>query len=431
MKHSQTISVISEYKKLGLDFVQLLEDSILLGQLLTEADNYEKEKQKELEATQFCYNLNPNAEYKKFYDEISIQYLKARYRVKMLQLVQLLSQKYDTIDKCIEKREKLLELVGFRKKTISKIIDVRMLFDPFDRVRIKEQLDVITPFVDNSRVINRIRKEISDLNFRTEEMLRENDNYLITLSNTKELVGNRVRFSDIDIYPVMNDFDDILVRKKVEPNQVVAVRDVSIKLNMSIVIQKVNGVIVRVNKMMNQVGAKKENASSTMLTPELVIVPTISKESTGVVDDFDEKRDLIFMDRIEDISSGIDEAEQTDDEQIIDDVVDGVTEDSKISVEEIDSNLFETILPFSQPIMFSDRMDEDDMELSQSFESSETSDSSEIIDFPSLENSSFTMNAEEEDSNDFWPSQVYSDEQIGEILSLNDVGDTKVRRKAA
>ena len=363
---SQTISVISEYKKLGLDFVQLLEDSILLGQLLTEADNYEKEKQKELEATQFCYNLNPNAEYKKFYDEVSIQYLKAKYRVKMLKLIQLLSQKHDTVDKCIEKREKLLELVDFRKKTVSKIMDVRMLFDPFDRVRIKEQLDVITPFVDNSRIINRIRKEISDLNFRTEEMLRENNNYLITLSNTKELIENRVRFSDIDISPVMDDFKDILVSRQPEPNQVVSVRDVSPKLNMSIVVQKANGVIGRVNMMMNRTVVKKVKTSSSVLNPELIIVPAVSKDSTSITDKVDDNRNLFFMDKIEDISSDLDEVEQIDEKEIIDDGVDIVAEDSKINVDEIDTNLFETISPFSEPIMFSDRMD-DDIDLSQSF----------------------------------------------------------------
>lgn len=419
--NSQTISVISEYKKIGLDFEQLLVDKELLEKSLSEAEVVEKEKQKELEATQFCFNLNPNSEYKKFLDDVSIQFLKARYKVRMLKLIQLLSQKYDSIDKCVEKREKLLDIIKFRKKVVQELFGLRILFDPFDRVKIREQLEVISPFVDNSRTISKIRKEIGDLTSRTEEMMRENSNYLITLGNTKELIESKVSFSDIDISPIVDDFEEELMVKKVEPNQVVSVRAISDKLNMSIVMQKANGVIGRVNKLMNRsVFKKEENSSSSTLVPDLVIVPTTSELNAPVFDDvMDIESEIggeIDFDTPLDLFGSLDVKE---DDMEIEPLV--IPEVQKSPVEEIDSDLFETVSPFVEPIMFSDRSD--DAELSESsnvinFPMLEKDDL-DIDLFPALEDNNISQISEEEESDEFWPSQTYSDEQIGKILSLN------------
>ena len=151
-----------------------------------------------------------------------------------------------------------------------------------------------------------------------------------------------------------------------------------------------------------------------------MIVPTTSELNAPVFDDvMDIEPELgveIDFDTPLDSFGSLDVKE---DDMVIEPLV--IPEVQKSPVEEIDSDLFETVSPFVEPIMFSDRSD--DAELSESsnvinFPMLEKDDL-DIDLFPALEDNNISQISEEEESDEFWPSQTYSDEQIGKILSLN------------
>ena len=118
------------------------------------------------------------------------------------------------------KRETLLSLIEERKKCL-KLLEVHFSIDPFDRTKAKEQLSAIMSMTDGSKTINNIRKKISDLTTRVEEMSNQNNSYLILLNDTKSLIESKTSINDIDITDVQLPIEEIPKKKDVAKNQLV------------------------------------------------------------------------------------------------------------------------------------------------------------------------------------------------------------------
>lgn len=112
------VSVITEYKGLGLDFVNLLKDEKQLEELLSKAKADRTEANEKLNAAQLCYNNAPSSESKQILDEIRIDGLKIKYRLTMLKILKLLSKNCDNYDDFKEKRENILDLIKYRSEIL-------------------------------------------------------------------------------------------------------------------------------------------------------------------------------------------------------------------------------------------------------------------------------------------------------------------------
>lgn len=398
----QYTSVTSEYEKIGLDFKRLLSDSESLNDLLSEVQKEYNEMLEKVKAAELCYNNMLTSESRQVLEEINLEFLRVRYKLVMLKIVNLLSQDCNNYELFVEKRKNLLDLIKYRASYIESL-GIKNTIDPFGRTKVTEQLDSTLSVADNTKVINNLRKEIGQLGSWTEEMLSQNNNYLITLSDTKNLIESKVGLNDIDIGSVVS-FDDILVKQEIASNQVLSVKSTSSKFNMSIVKQKTASVIKRVNQMVNKEVPvitsvdEIEKHEDSEIVPELVIVPSDSMDKVeGLTNDsnlmFEENNDVSFVlespleivsdtkteskdSKIDDVDNvvvpefqiiGSDEiekemvvAEKADDISMVsDDDTDLVNDDSGMNVTKpIEFDLFETVTPFESPELFSDKVED-------------------------------------------------------------------------
>ena len=327
----QYVSVVLEYDKLGYDFNQLLEDSQNLNELLSVVNNEKIEVEEKLKTAEICFNSIPNSESKQILDEINKEYVKIRYRLSMLKILELLSKNYDDYDLFKEKREKILDLIKYRM-TCTEKLGIRVSIDPFSRTKVMEQLDMVISMTDNSKNINKIKKDIASLSERVEDMISQNDIYMSQINTIEDLIVNNTSISDIDISSVSLDIEDYFEEKTILDNQVVNVKSVPLQFYLDRARQKSIGVAKRVNEMINNVSLKEEEE---ILSPELVIV----SQPVVIQDEVKEEEEII--------SSNENEEDSFEKEEKEDDVFNSVN----------DSDIFMTVEPFVEMPLFAERVD--------------------------------------------------------------------------
>lgn len=430
-------SVVLEYQKLGIDFRKLLENKEEVNNLLEVSKKENDEMEDKLKTAEICYNSAPSKSSKQVYDEIMLEYLNFKYRLTMLKILELLISNCNSYDKFREKREKLLDLIKYRVSCLMKL-DVKFSVDPFDRVRISEQFDMMGSFVDNSNKVNKIKREIVQVSERVDEMENQNNEYMIQLNNTEELVLSKISINDIDISDINFDVIDYFEEEPVVlDNQVVDVRDIAEKFYLDRARQKANLVVVRVNDMHNQPLIDKKDIREEV-APKLVIVPKpvvleTEKNDESLVESFnDVEQELVepVFDSDDDVLTVSDEDE--DDLDISDDI--GFTT--------YDSDIFETVVPFESTPMFVDRTDDslekDEVEISDSLSTEELEEISNKKDSDlelyygfSEEDAmpdAFWVTQDDEVDNEVSDFELSFDEQINALLNNDNIEDNKVKK---
>lgn len=399
------ISVITEYDKIGYDFKELLVDIEKLEVELNLVTAKKDTAGEKLKTAEICYNAMPSLDSKSIYDEINKEYLQEKYKFIMLKIVQLLSKSYDNFELVINKRNDLIDLIKGRKKCLD-VLGVYISFDPFSVDKVMEQLNDISKKDNNSKIINNLLKSIAELSERIESMEYQTDEYLLGINEVSDIVVSNVGISDIDISSVVLDFDVVEEKKEVLANQVVLVKEITDKFNMSIVGQKARSVIKRVCEMINTI-KQEEKEDDVVVAPELVIVssPVIKVEDELTVETAE--ADLIDEVQVPSVDEKV-----VSEENSVDDVV---TEKTSL--------IFETMDPFVETPLF--------LEKSEDFDGRLIEDEKKVL-----------SNVDEEVMPDaFWVTQgngikkleddviLSFDEQIDALLSSDD--STKIRKKIA
>jgi len=298
------VSVLSEYKKLGYDFKDLLGDSDKVKELLRDVYDEMKDSNDKLKAAELCYDRIPNLDSKAVLDEITLENTKVKYKLTMVKILELLCSDIDNYDMFLKKRRDLFDLIKYRLDYIKKL-GVSVSIDPFGRTKVFEQIKVVEVISDNSKNIHKIRKSINELNGRLEEMISIRDSEKEEINNVSDIIIERVdtevivdedvSMNDIVSDNVIEDLSDDVkkdeeivfesVRKNIDvlDNQVVNVRDSNDKLKMDIISQKTGHVIKRVNEMVNKVPVTG-NTRSEDVVPELIIEQVDVKDDTIVED---------------------------------------------------------------------------------------------------------------------------------------------------
>ena len=337
----QYTSILSEYSGLGFDANELLNDSKLLEKCLSEYNKRRVELSESVKAAEICYNSLLTVDSKQVLNEIKNEDILIKYKLTILKILKILSKNCNEYEEFIDKREKIIDLIKYRLVCMNEL-GIKMSIDPFDRIKLKEQLEEILSIANNSKTISKLMKKISDLNSRTEEMVAKNSEYLKSLSEIEDLLINKMSFGDVDITTLDEyNFEDMLMKREVVDNQVVSVKDVSSKFNMNVVNQKTTSVIKRVNQMMVKKNIIQKKEKSSTFTPELVIVP--KKED---VLDSNLFIDEVIGTKVESIPEAIFEEKQFSKPIEV------------VDITNIDNDMFETIVPFEEPILFMDRTDE-------------------------------------------------------------------------
>ena len=320
----QYTSVLTEYDKLGFDVCELLQNQQLLDQFLTEYNKKRTEVGESVKAAEVCYNSLLTNDSKQVLIDTKKEYLLIKYKLTMLKIVKKVSIICNVYEQFIVKREQLVDLIKYRLNCLNEL-NVKMSIDPFSRIKIQEQLDMVSTFSNNSKVISRLMKQISELNSRTEDMVVTNKRYLSSLTVTDSLLENRLSFGDIDVSVTDEfNFEDMLTKKEIADNQIINIRDVSSIFKIKVVRKKTSSVIKRVIQMLNKENRQSKSKIDDSHVPKLVIVPK-KQEMKDVTDIVSEK---------------------TNTNQVID-------------IFNIDDSMFETIEPFQKTSFFENKIDED------------------------------------------------------------------------
>lgn len=371
----ESFDIISEYSKLGYDVVSLLDNPTELDSKYRNINAQSAEISEKYEAAKLCYNNLFNSDSKNIISEIEKEFYLSKYKYIMLKILKLLVNDVDNYDLAKVKRENFIELINNRDVCLKKL-GINNPLNIISIVDIDDQLKEISGLSSTVKNIHSIRKKISELSNRTEDMINENNNYLISLNDTKELIISKVSFNDFDITSLDDIIEDEARSKEVIlDNQVVEVKSISSSFKLILSKQKAYGVIERIcNMNLKKVGPSYQSANANIeVVPELVIGPMedvvndsnddlmvndtvteimeekleedlLTQEPASLLDSVDDELPLeseteevseIFLDNSNDINT---------------DVV--VHNDAKI-----DSSIFETTVPFSEPIMFADRTD--------------------------------------------------------------------------
>ena len=270
----ESYDIIFEYSKLGYDAVRLLDNPLELDNKYRNIDIQASEITEKYEAARLCYNNLFDNDSKNILSEIEKEFYLIKYKYIMLKLLKLLVSEANTCELAKVKRENFVELINSRSKCLEKL-KINNPLNILSAVDMEGQMNEINELSVCIKSIHDTRKKISELSSRTESMINENNSYLISLSDTKELIRSKVSFKDVDI----TTFDDMnleMVKKKATPseNQVVGVKSVSSLFKLIISKQKANSVITRICSMYLKEDEKTRTASADLVeeTPELVIV---------------------------------------------------------------------------------------------------------------------------------------------------------------
>lgn len=352
----QYISVQSEYLNLNYDFKKLLENKQEVEQELSKVEQEQKEMMEKLKTAEICYNSSPNSTSRQILNDIEKEFLKVRYHLTMLKILQYLVNSNTDYDLFIEKRENLLDLIKYRVFCLNKL-GIHISIDPFQRTKINEQLENVSGLKDNAKTISKIKKEIVNLNEQIEEITKKIEDYKINLSNVKSKLYSEYSSNEdlLNVLPQEDTFkfDDFLEIKTVLDNQVVKVKDISPNFNIRIVRDKTNSVIKRVNEMIT-LECQQVPIPKTISTPELVIEKSSVDYQLKEESEINDNEERLIQDKIENPNLELVKKETSNVQEI--ELNEETIDKEKELV--IDFDLFKTLDPFENISLFQDKIDD-------------------------------------------------------------------------
>jgi len=404
----QYISVVSEYKEVGYDFKELLQNVELLKSLLSSVSEERDSVEEKLKTANICYNTNPSYDTRLVCDEIGKEFYKVKYKLILLKILQLLVNDYSNFDLFKEKREKILDLLKHRNICLNNL-DIQISIDPFSRTKVTEQLEDVAAYSDNSKLIVKIKKEIAELSDRIENMYTENERYSIELNDVEDLIISKIGISDIDISNVVLDFITPIEneRKDYLSNQVVEVKECSDLVNMNIVKQKTDSVIKRVNEMISSRHLQTES-NAEVLAPELVIV----------------SKPVVKFDKIMETDTLLESVQHQKND------LNNNLENNKVQLDAgINFSIFETVEPFEATPLFTEKVEDADEIHVNKIDSSKLNLSANDgnMGMPDLV---WDVQMESVDSKIDGEVEHDFEQQIEELLADNDI-DSKIKKLVA
>ena len=264
---SNYTSVKSEYQENGMSIEQLLDNSDELKIFLNEAINNKNDKEGFEKAGIISYDVVPTKENKELLDGYHKDTVKAKYQLTLIKILMLVSDEANNYNDVKSKRIKLQDLFRYRVKYL-KELGIDYLVDPFSRIRLDNQIEILDKMGDNSKEIVNITKNMGKVNSRLEQLVDDRNRLLGELNNKEEFIIDDLSMSQIALEISSTSDED----EKYRDNQVVKISSVPIMMNSRKIYEKTSGVLSRVNKMMGNVGTGLRDEDE-VVSPQLVISP--------------------------------------------------------------------------------------------------------------------------------------------------------------
>ena len=283
-------SVKSEYENNGFNLKRLLLDSEFREKTYKEIAELSNEQDDLIKSLEISYNVLPNAENREIMNNAKREQAKIKYHLVLIKMVMLISNDESEYDKLVEKREKLLDLISARKAYLNKL-GKKIIVDPFDRIKVFEQLQYLkNEFMDNTRIINRIRTSINEIGNKLDELTSKNSELLVKLNSMdRYFMKDKKSFSDISTVSIVGARSEM---RKTPGNIVSDVRAVGDSFELGRACEKAVSVIKRINR--NILGAVQED--EMIATPKLVVEKVDEAKTEvkmpNIVDDIDQSNSL-------------------------------------------------------------------------------------------------------------------------------------------
>lgn len=315
-------SIVVEAQSFGFDLKRMFSDSLLLQQELEKALGELNEVEEKFKTVQMCYDNNPNSEYKDIYLTTKDETLYKNYKYIFLEIISLIAKDDISYDEAKWKRNRLKELIETRINLL-KQLNIKYLYDPFERVGINDQLGVIDAYGDNNLKVREIINFINFISHDNDNRINQNKELVISFRDKFDLMFDNTQFVNfLQSKSNSEEVDSINVEQTVLDNQVVGTSNLTSNFMLDRALKKTNGVIDRVYEIISNNGEIHDDniSSSYKVKPQLVIESVSSKKEniqTSDVnlfaDENNDNFDNIFLDntspKVEEKQSDLDDTQ--------------------------------------------------------------------------------------------------------------------------
>lgn len=340
-------SVEKEFEKYGLNLEKLLNDGELLKEELNKTISLLSSEEDKLDAAKVCFNNMPNIETKKLYNVSYFDVLNANYKLVLLNFALVLSKECDEYEDVKDKRIRLKTLIRERKKILTDL-GIKYVVDPFDRIKIDGQLELVELLGKNLQNVLLVKEKIKYNFGLVDELNNKNNELYKIITDNSELFNNRnlVIGNSIGV-------DSQLEHEEVDKCKVINLRDISRKLNLNLIHEKTSGVINRVYELFNSVPVVSK---SEAVVPELVIEKdSIFNDETNKQEVFeDNDTNQLFNDVVaenEDIFAKNDNIFKNEAS------TQGIFADDNTK-KAVNDELFTEVEPFQETVLFTNKYDD-------------------------------------------------------------------------
>ena len=352
----ETISVVSELRKYGIDLKEIVQDSKKLKNIFRK---FSEEKDTQNEMFEATINL-PNRD-EEICNQIEHETIECAYKYSLIELVSEVCKTDTEYDLFRNSLYKIADIIASIKGYLQKL-GIKFYINPFDRIKIDSQIQVVDSMTDYEKEINNVKKTITYISSMIDETTEKNRELLIAINNDIKIIDDNNQkenksnqeYTDYDETDDIKTFGDIVLSNDFKDNQVISLRKLSDDFKIDRAYEKTAGVIKRVYEMINTVPIVSDSK-----TPELILEAVVQKKKD--IHDKDSKLDNDStnlkqehnksFDIQHDITSG-----KTDD--LIVDNSDQVFIDDTLP-KKIDNNLFQEVMPFESTPLFNERYDSD------------------------------------------------------------------------
>lgn len=265
----KSTSINAEYMQNGFNLNRLFNDDEYLDQVYTDVINSYNDKNGLFVA---AVRL-PVAEdeYQDVFRATKMDAIKAKYQRSLIEMVRKLKKEDNSVSQARDKRKDLQSLIKYRKDYLDNFKIIYEI-DPFSRINLSNQLEFINSIQVNDKKIKNIRKQITDINTKLENMISSNKELKMSINDRHEYLVPEEKKEIVD-YTSLGDYIDFGDTDSRPDNMVVSIKDINDKFNMKKATEIVNNVINRVYKMLTTVSLPddKVDTQDDALYPELLI----------------------------------------------------------------------------------------------------------------------------------------------------------------
>ena len=346
----EAISIVSEFKKYGINLKEIVDDSEKLRDTFR---RFNEEKETQEETFKATINL-PNRD-EEICKQIELETIQSEYKYCLIELVNevcMTDTEYNLFKNSLYKMADIIKSIkGYLQK-----LGIKFYINPFDRIKIESQIQVFNSIPDYKKEIDNVKKTITYVSLMIDDATRKNQELIVTINSDIKMINDNTEKEIDTIHQLFsyedNDdnktFSDIALSNDFKDNQVVSLKELNDNFKVNRVHEKTDGVIKRVYEMFNNVPVITDNVKS----PELLLEPIVEEKK----DSNDQNADANDIEIPHDVTLNM--------PQVINNEIDDLTINNSDNIfldddkpKEIDNTLFQEVLPFEETPLFNDRYD--------------------------------------------------------------------------